>query len=154
MHILCIVKNIKFSGLAVQNVELNINVYISANPTRRKRRSQSSRTHASLSCSTSGEECGSCPWTDNASYRTLLIDSMRYRMNALRLRLHVPSTSPFFVPFQKWVQCSPMMLLTHNIKKIKGAVHKNGDTDCTCKRSLILQCFLYHSHLAEEIKVA
>ena len=35
-----------------------------------------------------------------------------------------------------------MMLLAHSIKKFKGAVHKNGDIDGTCKRSLILQYFL------------
>ena len=32
------------------------------------------------------------------------------------------ATTPSTV--QKWVQCSPMMLFTHNINKIKGAAHK------------------------------
>ena len=44
----------------------------------------------------------------------------------------VPSTSPFFI----LVQCSLKVLFTHNVKKIKDAVHSNGDIDGTCKRSL------------------
>ena len=50
----------------------------------------------------------------------------------LRLRLHVPSTSPFFVP---WVQYSLMVLFTNNVKKIKDVAHKNAEVDGTCKRS-------------------
>ena len=29
-----------------------------------------------------------------------------------------------------------MVLFTHNVEKIKGATHKNGDIDHTCKRTL------------------
>ena len=29
-----------------------------------------------------------------------------------------------------------MLLLTHNVKKIKGAAHKNGEVDGTCKWTL------------------
>ena len=29
-----------------------------------------------------------------------------------------------------------MVLFTHNVKKIKGAAHKNGYVDGTCKRGL------------------
>ena len=29
-----------------------------------------------------------------------------------------------------------MVLFTHNVKKIKGAVYKNGDVDGTCKQAL------------------
>ena len=54
----------------------------------------------------------------------------------LRLRLPVPSMSPLFIPFKKWVQCRAMMLVTHNVKKIKNVVHSNGDIDGTCKRAL------------------
>ena len=45
---------------------------------------------------------------------------------------HVASTSPFFIP----VQCSPRVLFTHNVKKIKAAVHSKGDIDGACKRGL------------------
>ena len=31
-----------------------------------------------------------------------------------------------------------MVLFTHNVKKIKGAAHTNGDVDDTCKRGFIL----------------
>ena len=31
-----------------------------------------------------------------------------------------------------------MVQFTHNIKTIKGAAHKNGDIDGTCKRGLII----------------
>ena len=34
--------------------------------------------------------------------------------------------SPFFVP---------MVLLKHNVKKIKGAADENGDFDGTCERA-------------------
>ena len=30
-----------------------------------------------------------------------------------------------------------MVLFTHDVKKIKGAAHKNGDVDGTRKRSLL-----------------
>ena len=43
--------------------------------------------------------------------------------------------SPFFIPFKKWVQYRPMAPFTHNVKKIKGAVHKKGDIDATCKQA-------------------
>ena len=79
VHILFISKNVKFSDWAGRMLNWAL-ISVLVNPTRRKRRSQSSRTHASPSCSTSGEECGLCPWTDNASYRTRSTDSMRYRM--------------------------------------------------------------------------
>ena len=58
---------------------------------------------------------------------------LRYLLTKLRLHLHTPSVSSLFVLSQKWIQCSPMMLFTHNVKKIKGAVPKNGDTDGACK---------------------
>ena len=32
-----------------------------------------------------------------------------------------------------WVQYSPMVLFARSIKKIKGAAHKNGAVDGTCK---------------------
>ena len=38
-----------------------------------------------------------------------------------------------FRTVQKGVQCSPIVLFTHNVIKFKGAVHKNGDVDDTCK---------------------
>ena len=39
-----------------------------------------------------------------------------------------------FRTIQKWVQCSPMVLFTHTVKRIKG------DVDGTCERALSL-CF-------------
>ena len=42
--------------------------------------------------------------------------------------------SQFFVPFKNWIQCNPMAPFTQDIKKIKGAAHKNGDIDATCKQ--------------------
>ena len=41
--------------------------------------------------------------------------------------------SPFFIPFKKRVKYSPMMLFTHNVKKIKDAIHKNCNVDVACK---------------------
>ena len=35
------------------------------------------------------------------------------------------------------------MLLTHNVKKIKGVAHKNGDIDGTCKQDLSILLFMY-----------
>ena len=35
-----------------------------------------------------------------------------------------------------WIQCSPVVLFRHNVKKIKDGVHKNEDIDSTYKQSL------------------
>ena len=40
-----------------------------------------------------------------------------------------------------------MVLFTHNVKKIKGAAHKNGDVDGKCRRTLyaiVLTVILFH----------
>ena len=58
----------------------------------------------------------------------------------MKLHLQVPSTSPFFVPFKNGFNGDPMVLFTHNVKKIKGAAHKNGDVDGRCKRGLRIDC--------------
>ena len=47
-----------------------------------------------------------------------------------------------FCTIKNWIQCIPMALFTHIVKKIKGAVHKNGDVDDTCKRPLSLNTFI------------
>ena len=39
-----------------------------------------------------------------------------------------------FCTVSKWVQCISMALFTHNAWKIKGAAHKNGEVDGTCKK--------------------
>ena len=44
-------------------------------------------------------------------------------------------THAIFVPFE-WVHCSHIVLFICNVKKIKGAAHKNSDVDGTCKRDL------------------
>ena len=36
------------------------------------------------------------------------------------------------------VLCSPMVLFTHNVKKIKCTTCKNGYIDGTCKRALMV----------------
>ena len=42
----------------------------------------------------------------------------------------------------KLVQFIPTVLFTHNVKKIKGAAHKNGDIDDMCKRALKVPSYL------------
>ena len=42
--------------------------------------------------------------------------------------LHVSFVTPFWYHL-KMVQCSPMVLYTHNAKKIKGASHRNSDVE-------------------------
>ena len=42
----------------------------------------------------------------------------------------------------KLVQFIPTVLLTHNVKKIKGAAHKNGDIGDMCKRALKVPSYL------------
>ena len=42
-----------------------------------------------------------------------------------------------FVPFQKWVQCTFMVMFTRNVKNIKGAAHRNYDVDRTSKRTFV-----------------
>ena len=56
-------------------------------------------------------------------------------LTRFRLRLHVPSRSLFSVSFEKWVQHNPMVLFTHDVKKIRDAAHKNSDVDGMCKRA-------------------
>ena len=46
-----------------------------------------------------------------------------------------PITVTIFRTVQKWVQCRPVELFTHNVKKINGAAHKKGDVNGTCKRA-------------------
>ena len=41
----------------------------------------------------------------------------------LVLHLHVPSMSPFFVPFKNGISCNPMPPFTHDVKIIKGTAH-------------------------------
>ena len=53
----------------------------------------------------------------------------------LKARLHMPPKSPFLYHL-KWNQCSPAALFTYNIKKFKGAAHKNGNVDAMCKQNL------------------
>ena len=45
------------------------------------------------------------------------------------------SCSMYFRTFQKWAQYRPMVPFTRNVKKIKGAAHKSGHVDGTCKQS-------------------
>ena len=47
----------------------------------------------------------------------------------LGLRLHVPSMSPFSVPFKNGFDAA----WTCNVKNIKLSAYKNGDVDGTCK---------------------
>ena len=62
----------------------------------------------------------------------LIIFTVRFRFC-----LHVPSMLPFFVPFRKCIEYSPMVLFTPDVKKIKGAAHtKKRDIDVTCKQAL------------------
>ena len=44
--------------------------------------------------------------------------------------------SPFFEPFKNGLNVVPWHCLYINIRKIKGAAHKNGDIDATCKQIL------------------
>ena len=37
---------------------------------------------------------------------------------------------------EEWVQCSPKVLFTQNVKKIKGVAYKTSDVDSKCKRTL------------------
>ena len=60
---------------------------------------------------------------------------MEFEASSIKARLHVPSKSPFFCNVLKWVQCSPIVLFTHNVKKIKGAINKNSYIDDTCKQT-------------------
>ena len=58
---------------------------------------------------------------------------------ALRLRLHKPSTSPvFFVSFKNGFTAVLWCCLHVTLKKIKGAAHKNGGIFSTWKR--VLKC--------------
>ena len=52
--------------------------------------------------------------------------------------VYIVHTVNITVPFavQKWVQCNPMVLFRLDVKKIKGAAHKNSDVDGVCKRVL------------------
>ena len=63
----------------------------------------------------------------------------------LEARLHIPSMSPFLYSLN-WVQCSPKALLTHNVRKIKGAAYRKGDVGGTCKRDIFIDFYTaYHS---------
>ena len=42
---------------------------------------------------------------------------------------------------QKWVQCIPMVLFTHDVKKIKSAADKKCLKNATCKRSLSVKLY-------------
>ena len=55
----------------------------------------------------------------------------------VRLHLHVMSTSPFSIPFKNEFKSSLMVLFTHNIKRSKVSLTKNGDVDGMCKRPFI-----------------
>ena len=61
--------------------------------------------------------------------------------------LTIPSTSSFFVPFENGFNAFFMVMFTCNIKKIKGAVHTNGDIDGPCKRAFS------NSSMNPEVKV-
>ena len=52
-------------------------------------------------------------------------------------RLHVPSMSSFFELFKNRLNAVLSHPFTHDVKKIEGAAHKNGDIDATCKQALI-----------------
>ena len=54
---------------------------------------------------------------------------------AFKVRLHIPSMSPFFNHL-KGIECGLLMLFTHNVKKINGAANENGDVGGTCKQGL------------------
>ena len=70
---------------------------------------------------------GTRPGSDAPGTRTC------QRATRVRVRLHVPTPSPLFVPFTKWVKCSPYGAVYTYVKKIKGTAHKNSNFDATCK---------------------
>ena len=39
-----------------------------------------------------------------------------------------------YLTIDEKLECSPIVLFTHSIKKTTGAVHTNGDADSRCKR--------------------
>ena len=48
-----------------------------------------------------------------------------YFHNTLTARLHVPSKSPFFNCLEMNLTMGYLVLFIHNVKKNKGAAHKN-----------------------------
>ena len=63
-------------------------------------------------------------------------DLRSHHNDHVRLRLHLSSTSPFFVPFQKGFNTVLWCCLNVTSKRSKdlGTSHKNVDVDGTCKR--------------------
>ena len=81
------------------------------------------------------------------SWKKQLINGKKMDTNCpswFRLRLHGAWMSPFLYR-SKMVECSRMVLFTHNIKKIKGAAHKNGDVGSMCERGPRRSCFRAHA---------
>ena len=58
-----------------------------------------------------GDITGASSSLDYYAYCTRISDT------DFKVHLRVPPTSQFFVPLQKCVQCSPMVLFTHNDNK-------------------------------------
>ena len=53
------------------------------------------------------------------------------------LRLHTYGQCHHFSYSLKWVQYNSVEQFTHNVKKIKSAVHENCDVDGMCKQECI-----------------